>query len=154
MTKEQPMFKSAAAQALGRRAAGHKKTLTPEERERRRQSLAAARAARWPETKEAPATPATPPGADLTPIQTKYRQLKGQLPPGSLLAVRLGDFYELFFSDAEEAAAILKIALMKRHTVPMCGFPFHAAKHYIEQLLAAGRKVAIVDDLDKFEVIS
>jgi len=48
-----------------------------------------------------------------------------------LLLFRLGDFYELFFEDAKEAAGLLNVALAKRNGVPMCGVVYHAAQNYI-----------------------
>src|SRR5207248_9042745 len=61
------------------------------------------------------------------------------------LLFRLGDFYELFFEDAKEAAHLLNVALTKRNGVPMCGVPYHAAPNYITKLIKAGRRVAICD---------
>ncbi len=81
----------------------------------------------------------------LTPMMKQYRSVRQGLPPGTLLFFRLGDFYELFFEDAKEAAGILNVALTKRNGVPMCGVPFHAAEGYIGKLLAAGWRVAICD---------
>ncbi|MEP6956760.1 MAG: DNA mismatch repair protein MutS, partial [Chthoniobacterales bacterium] len=63
----------------------------------------------------------------------------------TLLFFRLGDFYEMFFDDAKDAAAVLNVALTKRNAVPMCGVPYHAAQGYIAKLIKAGRRVAICD---------
>ncbi len=62
---------------------------------------------------------------------------------------RLGDFYEMFFEDANVGAQLLNVALTKRGDIPMCGIPFHAANGYIARLLKAGRKVAICDQLEE-----
>src|SRR6266446_4691327 len=81
----------------------------------------------------------------LTPMMQQYRRLRGSIPPDTLLFFRLGDFYELFFEDAKEAANLLNVALTKRNGVPMCGVPYHAAQNYIAKLIKAGRRVAICD---------
>jgi DNA mismatch repair protein MutS len=84
----------------------------------------------------------------LTPMMTQYRRIKGELPKDALLLFRLGDFYEMFFEDAQTGAQILNLALTARNGVPMCGLPHHAANAYIGRLLKAGRKVAICDQLE------
>ncbi len=84
----------------------------------------------------------------LTPMMTQYRRIKGELPGDALLLFRLGDFYEMFFEDAQTGAQILNLALTARNGVPMCGLPHHAANAYIGRLLKAGRKVAICDQLE------
>jgi DNA mismatch repair protein MutS len=84
----------------------------------------------------------------LTPMMTQYRRIKGELPRDALLLFRLGDFYEMFFEDAQTGAQILNLALTARNGVPMCGLPHHAANSYIGRLLRAGRKVAICDQLE------
>ena len=81
----------------------------------------------------------------LTPMMQQYRRLRGSIPADTLLLFRLGDFYELFFEDATEAAHLLNVALTKRNGVPMCGVPYHAAPNYITKLIKAGRRVAICD---------
>ena len=86
--------------------------------------------------------------AQLTPMMTQYRRIKGELPKDALLLFRLGDFYEMFFEDAQTGAQILNLALTARNGVPMCGLPHHAANSYIGRLLRAGRKVAICDQLE------
>ncbi len=86
--------------------------------------------------------------AQLTPMMTQYRRIKGELPRDALLLFRLGDFYEMFFEDAQTGAQILNLALTARNGVPMCGLPHHAANSYIGRLLKAGRKVAICDQLE------
>jgi DNA mismatch repair protein MutS len=86
--------------------------------------------------------------AELTPMMAQYRRIKAELPRDALLLFRLGDFYEMFFEDAQTGAQILNLALTARHGVPMCGLPHHAANAYIGRLLKAGRKVAICDQLE------
>jgi DNA mismatch repair protein MutS len=73
--------------------------------------------------------------------------------PDALLFFRMGDFYELFFADAEAAAAALDIALSHRgeHAgtpVPMCGVPHHAAEIYLARLIRRGFRVAIVEQME------
>ncbi|MFN2622327.1 MAG: DNA mismatch repair protein MutS [Chthoniobacterales bacterium] len=81
----------------------------------------------------------------LTPMMQQYQRLRASIPPDTLLLFRLGDFYELFFDDAKEAAGLLNLALTHRNSVPMCGMPYHAAQGYIAKLIQAGRRVAICD---------
>ena len=84
----------------------------------------------------------------LTPMMTQYRRIKSELPKDALLLFRLGDFYEMFFEDAQTGAQLLNLALTARNGVPMCGLPHHASNAYIGRLLKAGRKVAICDQLE------
>src|SRR6476620_10415573 len=84
----------------------------------------------------------------LTPMMAQYRRIKGELPKDALLLFRLGDFYELFFEDAQVGAQLLNVALTKRGVIPMCGIPCHAANSSIGRLLKAGRKVAICDQVE------
>src|SRR5437867_7063591 len=84
----------------------------------------------------------------LTPMMAQYRRIKGELPRDALLLFRLGDFYEMFFEDAQVGAQLLNLALTSRNSVPMCGLPFHAANSYIARILKAGRKVAICDQME------
>ena len=86
--------------------------------------------------------------AQLTPMMAQYRRIKSELPKDALLLFRLGDFYEMFFEDAQMGAQLLNVALTKRGVVPMCGIPFHAANAYIGRILRAGRKVAICDQME------
>jgi len=81
----------------------------------------------------------------LTPMMQQYFEVKRGLPANTLLLFRLGDFYEMFFEDAEAGARLLGITLTKRQDTPMAGIPFHAADNYITKLLAAGKKVAVCD---------
>src|SRR5207245_9507037 len=87
--------------------------------------------------------------AQLTPMMAQYRRIKSELPKDALLLFRLGDFYEMFFEDAQQGAQLLNVALTKRGQIPMCGVPFHAANAYISRLLRAGRKVAICDQIEE-----
>ncbi len=87
--------------------------------------------------------------AQLTPMMAQYRRIKSELPKDALLLFRLGDFYEMFFEDAQVGAQLLNVALTKRGVVPMCGIPFHAANAYIGRLLKVGRKVAICDQMEE-----
>ncbi|MSU34858.1 MAG: DNA mismatch repair protein MutS [Pedosphaera sp.] len=82
-------------------------------------------------------------------MMAQYRRIKGELPKDTLLFFRLGDFYEMFFEDAQEGAQLLNVALTKRGVVPMCGIPHHAANGYITRILKAGKKVAICDQVEE-----
>src|SRR5665213_2850513 len=85
----------------------------------------------------------------LTPMMAQYRRIKGELPKDALLLFRLGDFYEMFFEDAQSGAQLLNLSLTARNGVPMCGLPHHAANNYIARILRAGRKVAICDQMEE-----
>jgi DNA mismatch repair protein MutS len=80
-------------------------------------------------------------------MMQQYQGIRRGLPADTLLLFRLGDFYEMFFEDAQTASSILNVALTKRNLVPMCGIPFHAAENYVRKLLKAGRRVAICDQV-------
>jgi DNA mismatch repair protein MutS len=84
----------------------------------------------------------------LTPMMQQYHRLKREIPPDAFLLFRLGDFYEMFFADAEEGSRLLDLTLTQRQGTPMCGMPYHAAEGYIAQLLKAGRRVAICDQME------
>ena len=82
----------------------------------------------------------------------QYFEMKNRV-PDAILFYRMGDFYEMFFDDAREAAPLLGIALTARHKdsdieAPMCGVPYHSADHHIARLVAAGRKVAVCDQVE------
>ena len=85
-------------------------------------------------------------------MMEQYHALKVQA-EGCLLFYRMGDFFELFFDDAKQAAAILDIALTARgkdsgEPVPMCGVPVHAAEGYLARLIKAGCRVAIAEQVE------
>src|ERR1700737_3224860 len=86
-----------------------------------------------------------------TPLMQQYHGVKARY-PHALLLFRLGDFYELFYEDAMIAARELQITLTSRNRekgqpIPMCGVPYPAADGYIAQLIAAGFKMAICDQM-------
>ena len=84
----------------------------------------------------------------LTPMMRQYRELK-QRYPDYLLLFRLGDFYELFFDDAQVGSKILQITLTARQSeIPMAGIPYHAADTYIARLIRAGQKVAVCEQME------
>lgn len=84
----------------------------------------------------------------LTPMMQQYREAKDRY-PGMLLLFRMGDFYELFDSDAETASRILGLTLTSRDkTIPMAGFPHHALDTHLRKLLHAGHRVAICDQVE------
>jgi DNA mismatch repair protein MutS len=88
----------------------------------------------------------------LTPVMRQYREAKEQHPDG-ILMFRLGDFYEIFFEDAEVAAPVMGVTLTSRPLgktgrAPMCGVPHHAWQSYVGKLLRAGHKVVICDQVE------
>ena len=90
--------------------------------------------------------------SNVTPMMAQYLEIKGRYPQ-ALLFYRMGDFYEMFFDDAEAAAAALDIALTKRgqhlgRDIPMCGVPFHAAEGYLLTLIRKGFRVAIAEQME------
>ena len=82
-------------------------------------------------------------------MMAQYRRIKSELPKDALLLFRLGDFYEMFFEDAQTGAQVLNLSLTARNGVPMCGLPHHAANGYIARILKSGRKVAICDQTEE-----
>jgi DNA mismatch repair protein MutS len=87
-----------------------------------------------------------------TPLMRQYHALKQQV-PNALLMFRLGDFYELFYSDAVTAARELEITLTSRNKekgqqVPMCGVPHHSAEGYIGRLIQRGYRVAVCEQME------
>src|SRR5580693_8545349 len=86
-----------------------------------------------------------------TPMMQQYLRIKADY-PHTLLFYRMGDFYELFFDDAEQAARLLDITLTARgqtagKPIPMAGVPFHAAESYMAKLLRQGLSVAICEQI-------
>ncbi len=90
---------------------------------------------------------------NLTPMMQQYLEIK-EKNPDSILFYRMGDFYEMFFDDAEVASKILGITLTSRNNksdaakVPMCGIPYHAARTYIAKLVRAGHRIAICEQTE------
>jgi len=93
----------------------------------------------------------TPPGG-TTPAMKQYWAAKLRH-PDAILLFRMGDFYEIFFDDAVEAAPIMGVTLtsrpMKEGRQPMCGVPHHSWQGYVGKLLRAGRKVVICDQVEE-----
>jgi DNA mismatch repair protein MutS len=90
--------------------------------------------------------------ADASPLMRQYREIKRGY-PDAILLFRVGDFYEMFYEDAQIASKLLSIALTSRdksstNPVPLCGVPFHAAQGYIAKLLKAGRTVALCEQVE------
>ncbi|WP_255993156.1 DNA mismatch repair protein MutS [Clostridium perfringens] len=88
----------------------------------------------------------------LTPMMRQYFEIKENY-KDCILFFRLGDFYEMFFEDAETAARELELVLTGRDCglekrAPMCGIPFHASNSYIGRLVAKGYKVAICEQVE------
>ena len=87
-----------------------------------------------------------------TPVMEQYIEIKAAH-PDCLLFYRMGDFYELFFEDAEVAARALGIVLTKRgkhlgRDIPMCGVPVHRADEYLQRLILAGHRVAVCEQVE------
>lgn len=85
-------------------------------------------------------------------MMAQYLEIKRQH-PGSLLFYRMGDFYELFFDDAVQAAGALDITLTKRgqhqgEDIPMCGVPVHSHEQYLSRLIRSGFRVAICEQTE------
>ena len=88
----------------------------------------------------------------ITPMIKQYLQIKSQY-PDSILFFRMGDFYEMFFEDAQIGSKELDIASTSRDkghkdSVPLCGVPYFAAETYISKLLKKGYKVALCDQVE------
>jgi len=91
-------------------------------------------------------------GVKLTPAMQQYLEVK-RTHRDALVFFRMGDFYEMFFEDAEKAAELLDLTLTSRnrndeHPIPMCGLPYHAVRPYVARLLEAGHKVAICEQIE------
>jgi DNA mismatch repair protein MutS len=88
----------------------------------------------------------------VTPVMEQYIEIKAAN-PDCLLFYRMGDFYELFFEDAEVASRALGIVLTKRgkhhgQDIPMCGVPIHRSDEYLHRLIALGHRVAVCEQLE------
>src|SRR6266567_3017078 len=88
----------------------------------------------------------------VSPMMAQYLEIKAGHPDG-LLFYRMGDFYELFFRDAEIASRALGIVLTKRgkhldRDIPMCGVPVERAEEYLHRLIALGHRVAVCEQLE------
>ena len=98
------------------------------------------------------AQPAAEPAARVTPMMEQYLEIKAAN-PGLLLFYRMGDFYELFFEDAEIASRALGIMLTKRGKhqgadIPMCGVPVERSDDYLHRLIAQGHRVAVCEQME------
>ena len=104
---------------------------------------------------EAPPPGGTPPAGEagrVTPMMEQYIEIKAAN-PDCLLFYRMGDFYEMFFDDAETASRALGIMLTKRGKhmgadIPMCGVPVERAEEYLHRLIALGHRVAVCEQLE------
>ncbi len=91
-------------------------------------------------------------GSAVTPMMRQYQEIKAAN-PDSLLFYRMGDFYELFFQDAEIASRALGIVLTRRGKhqgadIPMCGVPVVRSDEYLHKLIAAGFRVAVCEQTE------
>src|SRR5262245_13506431 len=90
--------------------------------------------------------------ARTTPMMEQYVEIKAAN-PDYLLFYRMGDFYELFFADAEMASRALGIVLTRRgkhlgKDIPMCGVPVERADEYLHRLISLGYRVAVCEQLE------
>ena len=90
--------------------------------------------------------------AGATPAMAQWFAIKASQ-PDALLFFRMGDFYELFFADADAASSALDIALTSRgehdgKPIQMCGVPVHAAENYLARLIRRGFRVAVVEQME------
>ncbi len=93
-----------------------------------------------------------PAARNLTPAMERYLEVKRQN-PGSILLFRMGDFYELFFEDAQVSSKVLGLTLTSRdkgspNPIPMAGFPYHALEGYLRKLITAGHRVAVCEQME------
>lgn len=91
--------------------------------------------------------------SSLTPMMRQFKEIKKNY-PDAILFFRVGDFYEMFFEDAETASKELDIALtsrdgQKENAIPLAGVPYHAASNYIARLLEKGYKVAVCEQVEE-----
>src|SRR4029453_4329634 len=89
--------------------------------------------------------------AQQTPMMQQYFRAKAEH-PDKLLLYRMGDFYELFYADAERASKLLDITLTARGAsagapIPMAGVPYHAIEGYLARLMKLGESVAICEQI-------
>jgi DNA mismatch repair protein MutS len=99
-----------------------------------------------------PAATEAAPASAITPMMAQFLEIKA-VNPGYLLFYRMGDFYEMFFEDAEIASQALGIVLTRRGKhqgldIPMCGVPIHAAQDYLRKLISLGHRVAICEQVE------
>jgi DNA mismatch repair protein MutS len=97
------------------------------------------------------AAPAAAPASSHTPMMQQYLRIKADH-PGTLVFYRMGDFYELFFDDAEKAARLLDLTLTQRgasagNPIKMAGVPHHAVEQYLAKLVKLGESVAICEQI-------
>lgn len=89
----------------------------------------------------------------LTPLMKQYMAVKQEY-GDAIVLFQVGDFYEIFFQDAQKVSEFLGIALTKRgeingQPIPLCGFPIHSVDHYIPRLVKGGFKIALCDQLEQ-----
>ena len=84
---------------------------------------------------------------EMTPMFRQYTKHKEQH-KDAVLFFRMGDFYEMFKTDAVEVSRLLNLTLTQRQGIPMCGIPYHAAGNYIARLLKLGKKIAICEQIE------
>lgn len=91
----------------------------------------------------------------VNPVAIQYQNFK-EKHPNVMMLVRVGDFYETYFKDAEKASEIFRITLTRRNDngMPIAGFPYHCLDTYLPKLIRAGQRVAICDPIEMEEAKS
>ena len=82
----------------------------------------------------------------ISPMLQQYLDIKKQY-KDYVVFFRLGDFYEMFYEEAEKISKELELTLTSRAGVPMCGVPYHACELYLKKLIKKGYKVALCEQL-------
>ncbi|MDB5341144.1 MAG: mutS 2, partial [Planctomycetaceae bacterium] len=88
----------------------------------------------------------------LTPAMQRYQEVKKQH-PDAILLFRMGDFYELFYEDAQTAARVVGLTLTSRdkgspNPIPMAGFPYHQLDNYLRKLIQAGYRASVCEQVE------
>ena len=83
-----------------------------------------------------------------TPLFRQFQHLKRQVREGTILFIRLGDFYETFKHDAQMVSAVCEVAQSMRGGVPMAGVPCHAIDRFVSKLVKAGYAVALAEQTE------
>ena len=83
--------------------------------------------------------------SEQMPIMRSYLAIKREIPKGTILLFRLGDFYEMFGEDAKISSPICGLCLTRRGDTPMCGFPYYSVNTYLAKFIRCGKSVALAE---------
>ena len=83
--------------------------------------------------------------SEQMPIMRSYLAIKREIPQGTILLLRLGDFYDMFGEDAEISSPICGLCLTRRGDTPMCGFPYYSVNTYLAKFIRCGKSVALAE---------